>query len=145
MNNFKYKMAQFFQGRTGFDAMGRFFTWLALILMIVTMFTKSGLLYLLALICLIYSFWRCLSRNYQKRYYENQRFLQRTGKIRGFFSSIIFKIRKSFSKIKYDHEQRKIYAIFYCPKCKQKLRAPKGRGRIQVTCNNCKHEFIKKV
>ena len=147
MNDFKYKMARFFQGRTGVDALGRTFSWLAILLLIVTVFTHSGLLYLLALACLVYSTWRMLSRNYQKRYLENQKFLQATAGIRRFFKGLSSKIRikRFFSKLKYDHEQRKIYTIFYCPSCKQKLRAPKGRGRIQVTCSKCHQQFIKKV
>ena len=39
----------------------------------------------------------------------------------------------------------KMYAIFKCPNCKQKLRAPRGRGKIQVTCSKCRTQFIKKV
>ena len=31
------------------------------------------------------------------------------------------------------------------PKCKAVLRVPKGRGKIQITCTKCKHEFIKKT
>ena len=138
MNDFRYKMARFFSGRTGVDALGRTITWLALILMILTMITHSNIIYLIAMACLIYSIWRMLSKNYQKRYYENAKFLEKTAKLRGTFTGF-------FSKIKYNYQQRKIYAIFKCPSCKQKLRAPKGRGRIQVTCSKCHTQFIKKV
>lgn len=145
MNNFRYRLAQFFQGRTGVDALGRFCTWLALFFMIVTMITHLGIPYLIAMILLIYSIWRMFSKNYQKRYLENQKFLSKTAGIRRFFSNLIIKVRRFFSKLKYDSNQRKIYKIFYCPNCRQKLRAPKGRGKIQVTCNKCHTQFIKKV
>ena len=55
------------------------------------------------------------------------------------------KIRYQKSKMSYDHEQRKIYRIFYCPTCKQKIRAPKGKGKIQITCPKCKTEFIRRT
>ncbi len=145
MNNFRYKMAQFFAGRTGVDALGRTFTWAALVLMILTMITHSNLLYLLGMGCLIYSFWRMLSKNYQKRYNENQIFLQKTQKLRMFFSKQTVNLKKKFEKLRYDAVQRKTYAIFKCPNCKQKLRAPRGRGKIQVTCSKCHTQFIKKV
>ena len=81
MNNFRYKMARFFAGRTGVDSLGRFFTWLALILMIATMITHSNIVYLMAMGCLVYSIWRMFSKNYQKRYRENQWFLNKTEKL----------------------------------------------------------------
>ena len=145
MNNFRYKMAQFFVGRTGVDALGRTVTWAALILMLLTMITHSSIIYLLAMACLGYSFWRMLSKNYQKRYNENQLFLQKTVRIRGFFSRLIPNIKNRFDRLKRDYQQRKVYAIFKCPTCKQKLRAPKGRGKIEVTCSKCHTVFIKKV
>ncbi|QFJ56166.1 hypothetical protein FXF36_01800 [Pseudobutyrivibrio xylanivorans] len=138
-------MAQFFVGRTGVDALGRTVTWAALILMLLTMITHSNIIYLLAMACLGYSFWRMLSKNYQKRYNENQLFLQKTVRIRGFFSRLIPNIRNRFDGLKRDYQQRKVYAIFKCPTCKQKLRAPKGRGKIEVTCSKCHTVFIKKV
>ncbi len=85
------------------------------------------------------------SKNYQKRYYENQKFLTFTAPARKVFGNILNKIKRLISKAKYDKEQRKHYAIFKCPTCKQKLRAPKGRGKIQVTCSSCHNQFIKKV
>jgi len=145
MNKFRYKMAQFFAGRTGVDALGKTVTWIALILMLLTMITGSNIAYLLAMACLLYSIWRMLSKNYQKRYYENQKFLGKTAVIRRRFSSLSYKIRNFGVKTKANYQQRRVYAIFKCPNCKQKLRAPKGRGKILVTCSKCHNEFIKKV
>lgn len=145
MNNFRYKLAQLFAGRTGIDALGKTFTWIALLLMLVTMFTHSNIAYLLAMACLIYSIWRMFSKNYQKRYYENQNFLQKTAKIRFFFMRLVPNIKNTFAKARYDMEQRRTYKIFRCPSCKQKLRVPRGRGKIQVTCSKCRTQFIKKV
>ena len=31
-----------------------------------------------------------------------------------------------------------------CPTCRQKLRVPRGRGRIQISCPRCGTQFIKK-
>ena len=143
MNNFRYRMAQFFAGRTGVDALGRTFTWLALILMLLTMITHSNIVYLIAMACLIYSIWRMFSKNYQKRYSENQWFLAKTAKIRYKFNPR--DIKNKIARAKYNRQQKKIYAIFKCPNCKQKLRAPRGRGKIQVTCSKCRTQFIKKV
>ena len=40
---------------------------------------------------------------------------------------------------------RKNYCYFKCPTCRQVQKAPKGRGRIRVTCHNCGNVFEKKV
>ena len=40
---------------------------------------------------------------------------------------------------------RKNYRYFKCPCCKQVQKAPKGRGRIRVTCHKCGNVFEKKV
>ncbi|MCR5415904.1 MAG: hypothetical protein K6E79_03835 [Pseudobutyrivibrio sp.] len=145
MNDFKYKMARFFSGRTGVDNLGRTCTWAALVFMILTMITHSSICYLIGMALIFYSFWRMLSKNYQKRYMENQAFLTKTAKLRSFFSNFTTNIRQLIATAKNERQQRKIYAIFRCPNCKQKLRVPKGHGKIQVTCNKCRTQFIKKV
>ena len=45
----------------------------------------------------------------------------------------------------YLNRDRKNYVYFKCPTCKQLLRAPKGRGKIRVTCSRCTSKFEKKV
>ena len=39
---------------------------------------------------------------------------------------------------------RKVYHYYRCPQCHQKLRVPRGRGRIQISCPRCGTQFIKK-
>ena len=64
---------------------------------------------------------------------ENQKFLQHTSKIRGFFA-----------KQKYMATQHKTHHIYKCPNCKQKIRVPKGKGKIEIRCPKCQTTFIKK-
>ena len=42
-------------------------------------------------------------------------------------------------------QERKQYKYFRCPGCKQQLRAPRGRGKIEVTCQSCHHVFQTKT
>ena len=69
----------------------------------------------------------------EKRYAENQAFLAKTYGIRNFFR-----------KQKNIWQQRRVYHIYTCPSCKQKIRIPKGKGKIEVRCPKCGTTFIKK-
>lgn len=33
------------------------------------------------------------------------------------------------------------YTVVSCPECSTRLRIPKGKGRIKITCSKCKHSF----
>lgn len=37
------------------------------------------------------------------------------------------------------------YKIFKCPKCGQKLRVPRHKGKIAIHCRKCGEEFIRKT
>lgn len=129
------KMMRFMQGRYGVygpDSLNRFLLGSALVAMLVSIFTGWDFLYLLALAGLIYAYFRMFSKNYTKRYAENQIFMQWTAGIRGFIGR-----QKNLLK------QRKIYHIYKCPSCRQKIRIPKGKGKIAVRCPKCGTEFIK--
>ena len=39
----------------------------------------------------------------------------------------------------------KKYRYFTCPKCKQRLRVPRGVGSVTITCKNCGTKFDKKA
>ena len=70
--------------------------------------------------------YRFLSTKIYPRLNENQRFLR--------FSS------KQPKKATVSH-----YTFFACPTCHQNQRAPKGKGRIRVTCKKCGTQFETKV
>lgn len=130
------KLMRFMQGRYGSygpDSLNRFLLAGALVAMIVSLFTRWNFLYGIALAVLIYSYFRMLSRNYTRRYAENQTFLKYTAGIRNFF----LKQKNAMS-------QRKTHHIYKCPDCRQKIRVPKGKGKIAIRCPKCSAEFIKK-
>ena len=82
----------------------------------------------------IWVLFRMFSRNVPARQRENQVFLRVWRPITQWFS---------FQRTRF--RDRKLYRYFKCPHCGLRLRAPKGRGKIQVTCQKCHTEFIKRV
>ena len=128
----KQRMLQFMQGRYGTDDFYKFLFWVALIGIVINWFFKSQLLSFAVTLILVYAMYRVLSKNHSARYAENQRYLQATAKIRYWFDQ-----QKKLM------EERKYHHIYTCPKCRQKIRIPMGKGKIMIRCQKCHHEFKK--
>ena len=127
------KIYRFMQGRYGTDDFYKFLFWVALIGIVINWFFKSQLLSFAVTLILVYAMYRMLSKNHSARYAENQRYLQVTAKIRYWFDQ-----QKKLM------EERKYHHIYTCPKCRQKIRIPKGKGKIMIRCPKCHHEFQKR-
>ncbi|MDO4262433.1 MAG: hypothetical protein Q4C82_10160 [Eubacteriales bacterium] len=129
----KEKMYRFMQGRYGGDDLYRFLFAVALVCMVLNWFVKSSLLSFLVLLLLCFATYRVFSRNHSARYAENQKYLRATAKIRFWLER-----QKKLA------QERKYHHIYTCPKCRQKIRIPKGKGKIMVRCPKCRHEFQKR-
>lgn len=119
-------------GRYGFDQLNGFLCILSLILVVLGAWL-SGFLYWLGLALLLWCYYRIFSRNIQKRYAENMKYL-----------SLQNQAKDWLARQKLRFGQRKVYRYFKCPHCKQSIRVPRGRGRISITCPKCGTSFIKK-
>ena len=129
----KERMQRFMAGRYGNDQLNQFIFIVAIISMVLEIITRPSLFYTLTLVLLILAYVRVFSRNINKRYEENMKFLQKK-------DAILNKFRKQ----KYYAAQRRNFHIYTCPQCKQKIRIPKGKGKISITCPKCRTSFIKK-
>lgn len=133
------KFNKFMQGRYGVDDLSRFIMGVALVLIILAMFanifsrTVGSTLDILGVAAIVYAYIRIFSRNIQQRYAENQKFLQMTSKFRFRFNN-----EKNLMK------QRKTHHIYSCPGCGQKIRIPKGKGKIEIECPKCHTKFVKR-
>ncbi len=127
------KFQRFMTGRYGVDQFSKFLNAVVIVLLILSLFVQNSLMYYTGVFLLIYAYFRMFSRNYPKRYAENQRYLKLTAGIRGWFAR-----QRSYS------QTRKTHHIYACPSCRQKIRIPRGKGRIAIRCPKCSTEFIKK-
>lgn len=131
------RIAQFMQGRYGVDHYSQFMVMVAMILMLAQIFVRSQIadlfLNVIAVVLLFYTYFRIFSRNHYKRYAENERFLQFRNHVKTFWNRKVSRF-----------QQRKTHRIFKCPNCRQKIRVPKGKGKIAITCPKCGTEFIKR-
>ena len=129
----KRRFMEFMSGRYGADQLSRFTLAVSLILLVLNIFTNLRIIYLAALIVLAWCYFRMFSRNIAKRSAENQKYL-----------NMVWKSKVKFGKFKNRIVQSKDYHIYKCPSCGQKIRIPRGKGKICITCPKCRTELEKK-
>lgn len=120
-------LRRFMAGRYGTDRLNQWMLGLAIVLIVVGLIgSRMGSAVLAALswlayVPLIWSIVRMYSRNIEARRRENAAF------------------QRVLTQIK-DREHR----YYRCPKCRQTVRVPRGRGRINIRCPKCGEQFVKK-
>ena len=129
----KKRFMDFMRGRYGADQLSKFMLGVCLVCLILNMVTRQPVVYVLALVILVICYFRMFSKNTYKRSAENQKYLDMTGRVRNYFSRMRRRIVES-----------KDYHIYKCPSCSQKIRIPRGKGKICITCPKCRTEFEKK-
>ena len=127
-------LRKFMAGRYGVDNFSNVLITISLILLVSNIFIKAQLLYILGLAVLFYSYFRVFSRNTHKRYQENMQFLNATKPI-----------REKTNRFKRRIKSLKTHKYYKCPECNKKLRVPKGKGKINIKCPNCKHKFTRRT
>lgn len=130
---FQNTMSRLLYGRNGADQLNLFLIFTALLLEIVVRFLSAAagsgtvrivcvILNALSMAMFFVCLFRTFSRNLYRRQRENMRFLQ-------FFRQLR------------DRNNR----YFRCPRCRQTVRVPRGRGKICIKCPKCGEKFIKKT
>lgn len=126
------KLYRFMQGRYGADQLNRFLMILVIVCLVFSLF-GFRIFYVLGIALLFYSYFRIFSKNLYKRREENAAYLRWE-----------YEWKQRFGSWKRTMQQRKTHHIYRCPSCKQKIRVPKGKGRIEIRCPKCSQTFIKK-
>ena len=116
----------FMSGRYGTDRLNMAILSVGLVASLLSMIFKFApvnlALFILSYGMMFWAIFRTLSRQTYKRYQENRKFLQLMGRMK-------------------DREHR----YFDCPKCRQMVRVPRGKGKISITCPRCREKFVKKT
>ena len=116
----------FMAGRYGTDKLNMYILGAGVIACLLTLFLpfKVVKLFLTAFsyVLMIWALFRTFSRNTYKRYQENRKFLLFLERLK-------------------DREHKH----FTCPKCRQLVRVPRGKGKIAIKCPKCSEKFIRKT
>lgn len=132
----KQKFAKFMYGRYGMDELSRALSFASLPLLLISVFLRreaKGLVLLLVLVSLVFSYYRIFSKNFSKRREENAKYLRLKAK-----AADRWRLRRDMWR------QRHEYRFFKCPSCRAVLRVPKGKGKIRIVCKKCGTAFEKK-
>ena len=125
-SRFSAAFRNFMAGRYGNDHLNMALLGVGVVCSLLSMFIRGTganmILTLISYVFLILVIFRSLSRNTYKRYQENRKY------------------RQILDRIK-DREHR----YFECPKCRQPVRVPRGKGKIAITCPKCREKFVKKT
>lgn len=117
---------RFMTGRYGTDKLNMWILGAGVVLCLISVFIRFPLVNWILTVCsyilMIWALFRTFSRNTYKRYQENRRFLMCLDRIK-------------------DRQHR----YFDCPKCRQPVRVPRGKGKIMITCPKCREKFQKKT
>ena len=134
MGKFREKLQRFMIGRYGMDQLNQFLLYAVLAVILINLFVRVWPLEVLELAGIVFLYFRMFSRNMSKRSAENQWYLKKEMKVRSWWQ----RRKKLFA----GHRD---YKIFQCPKCGQKLRVPRHKGKIAIHCRKCGEEFIRKT
>lgn len=119
-------MRHFMLGRYGTDKLNNAILVAGLVFCLLSMFIPVAVVRavfsLISYALMILVIFRCLSRNTYQRYRENCRYL-------------------AFLQQLKDRDHR----YYHCPRCRQPIRVPAGKGKISITCPKCKNKFVKKT
>lgn len=116
----------FMMGRYGSDKLNLTLLSISVLFCLIASFLPYTIVKLsfmgLSYVLMIWAIFRMLSRKTYKRYLENRKYLQFIDRIR-------------------DRDHR----YYDCPRCRQQVRVPKGKGKIAISCPKCREKFIKKT
>lgn len=119
-------LRRFMMGRYGTDKLNMVILGAGLIACLVSMFIHfvpvNLALTAISYVLMGWAIFRTLSRNTYKRYQENRKYLMLLQRVK-------------------DRE----HCYFDCPRCRQQVRVPRGKGKIAISCPKCREKFIKKT
>jgi hypothetical protein len=130
LRNFGAKISaglrRFMMGRYGNDKLNMVILGAGLVACLVSMFIHFApvnlALTVISYALMGWAIFRTFSRNTYKRYQENRKYMMFVQRLK-------------------DRE----HCYFDCPRCRQQVRVPRGKGKIAISCPKCKEKFIKKT
>ncbi len=136
-NDMFNRAAGFMAGRNGMDALNLGLLIVAVLISAIGIFARTQASYnvvrVVSALLIVVAIWRMFSRKIEKRQKENARFLELTAGLRTTFANLSGRLRGD-----------KTHKFFTCPNCRNRLRVPAGKGKIEIACPKCGTRFAGK-
>lgn len=123
-NNIKRFLFNLYRRSYGMDDINKGLLIIYFALSVINLFIKKNVVYYVALAFFVIFIFRFFSSNKVARIEENRAY------------------RKFIKYIKLKWQYRKTHRIYICKNCKQLIRLPKGKGKIESTCPTCGQKEI---
>ncbi|MBE7037340.1 MAG: hypothetical protein E7404_00350 [Ruminococcaceae bacterium] len=134
LQRYAYRMSVFMQGRYGVDDLYKAMFALSIVFIVLSYFPHLRFFHFLFLLTIVLMYVRFFSRNIYKRQQENIAYLKLKNKV----TSRFYLYKRMWN-------ERKIKKYFKCKKCGAHWSVPKGVGKVEITCKNCKTKMIRKA
>ena len=131
---FRQWMRDFMWERNGFDSLCRAVWILSFALCIVNVFADSLVISIVISVLVVYTVFRMLSKNLERRRAEN-----------AVYHRIVGKVKKHFSLLGNRWRDRKTHVYKKCPGCGNTLRLPRMKGKHVASCPCCRRKFDVKI
>lgn len=134
--------------RYGWDNLSKFLA----VVSLPFIFSRLTVMLVIGLALLGWAIIRVLSRNPSRRRREEIAFENWSRHANYWLDVIVEKfnslgkgIKTWYMRQRWKLEDRKRFKIVKCPSCRQKLRVPRHKGKLLITCRSCGHKFSKKT
>lgn len=134
--NFSERLGRWMQGRNGTDELSGVVVGVAAVLVVLNLILNTVWMSWLALVLLAYALWRSFSRQIGQRQKENEAFLQLIAPLRR-----LGREAQAQGSVRDAAREMRTYRHLSCPSCGQRVRVPRGKGRIRVRCPSCGASF----
>ena len=124
----------FMQGRYGIDELGVVLLVVGFGLSFLSFIDVLTILAIPSFVIIVWAYVRCFSKNFDKRRREFLGYMR-----------IKKKVSDRITLLKRIKSERKTHKYFKCHTCKTRLRVPRGKGKIEITCPKCRTKIIKKT
>lgn len=137
---FREDMRDVMSRRCGLDELNNFIILIGFIFILISLFSQKWVFTLLGAFFVILCYVRVFSKKLDKRRKENDFYMRYMGRVVEVVRYIKLCVRMKMKTIK-DEE----YAYFVCSTCKQIVRVPKGKNKVNIRCPKCNMTFIRRT
>ncbi|MCM1157098.1 MAG: hypothetical protein NC300_00355 [Bacteroidales bacterium] len=137
---FREDMREVMSRRCGLDELNNFIMLLGFIFISAALFTKKPLIAFIGGVLVVLCYVRVFSKNLDKRRKENAFYMRYMGSI-----VEVCRYVKLCLKMKIKTMRDGEYAYFVCRTCRQIIRVPKGKNKVNIRCPKCSQTFIRRT